>query len=283
MNRHYPFIVFMLLVLSSVWAGVSGCQTTQRQMSAELTQALKQTLSEHHADWLSVDTVRSFRNHIHSEDLRQKACLAFNLTDNRRPRHLKALSQKSAGGSRIGSALFPGIVMSDSLRVNDCVEACAYVTCTAFSMWSMADQRLSLFLCILSMMWYVLMMRGRKRFSEALPVVLGDGCRVTADGTAGDLTLGNLTYNAREKRFYGQQGDAVHMTPMQQQLVEMFMLAPGHELSKQEICDALWPKKDNASETLYTLVRRLKPVLEKHGRLHIESERSRSYRLIVSP
>ena len=54
-----------------------------------------------------------------------------------------------------------------------------------------------------------------------------------------------------------------------------------HQLSKQEICDALWPKKPDASETLYTLIRRIKPVIELNSNLMIESERGKSYRLII--
>ena len=37
---------------------------------------------------------------------------------------------------------------------------------------------------------------------------------------------------------------------MQQQLMEMFFRSDTHLLTKAEICDALWPKKEDASETL---------------------------------
>ena len=52
-------------------------------------------------------------------------------------------------------------------------------------------------------------------------------------------------------------------------------------LTKTEICKALWPKKPDASETLYTLIRRLKPVIEQHSNLKIESDRSKAYRLTI--
>ena len=69
------------------------------------------------------------------------------------------------------------------------------------------------------------------------------------------------------------------LTPMQQQLMEMFFRSPSHLLTKAEICEALWPKKDDASETLYTLIRRLKPVIEQHSKLKIEADRGRAYEL----
>ena len=71
------------------------------------------------------------------------------------------------------------------------------------------------------------------------------------------------------------------LTPMQQQLMEMFFRSPSHLLTKAEICEALWPKKDDASETLYTLIRRLKPVIEQHSKLKIEADRGRAYELKI--
>ena len=61
--------------------------------------------------------------------------------------------------------------------------------------------------------------------------------------------------------------------------MEMFFRSESHQLSKTEICDALWPKKDDANDTLYTLIRRLKPIIEEHSELKIESDRGRAYEL----
>ena len=93
--------------------------------------------------------------------------------------------------------------------------------------------------------------------------------------------FGGLTYSEAEGRFYAPDGNEVQLTPMQHQLMEMFFHSPSHTLSKAEICEALWPKKPDASETLYTLIRRLKPVIEQHSDLRIESDRSKAYRLTV--
>ena len=68
---------------------------------------------------------------------------------------------------------------------------------------------------------------------------------------------------------------------MQQQLMELFFRAPNHTLSKTEICEALWPKKEDADETLYTLIRRLKPIVEQHSNLKIEADRGKAYELKI--
>jgi DNA-binding response OmpR family regulator len=66
---------------------------------------------------------------------------------------------------------------------------------------------------------------------------------------------------------------------MQHSLLEMFMKNDTHTLSKQDICERLWPKKPDASDTLYTLIRRIKPIVEANSRLKIESDRGRNYSL----
>ena len=43
----------------------------------------------------------------------------------------------------------------------------------------------------------------------------------------------------------------------------------------------LWPKKDDANETLYTLIRRLKSVVHEQTDLDIEAERGKGYQLKV--
>ena len=98
--------------------------------------------------------------------------------------------------------------------------------------------------------------------------------RSMAVGMYGGLAL-------QEGHFVDMKGHVVKLTPMQQQLMEMLWLSPSHELSKTDICNALWPKKENANETLYTLIRRLKPIVEQHSNLKIEVDRGKAYRLII--
>lgn len=70
---------------------------------------------------------------------------------------------------------------------------------------------------------------------------------------------------------------------MQRDLMRLFFDTPSHTLRKSDICDALWPKKPDASDTLYTLVRRLKTMLHDRTNLEIDSERGLSYRLRIRP
>ena len=125
---------------------------------------------------------------------------------------------------------------------------------------SLSDQRPAMVLWSMALLWGLFCLYQQRR-SMAL-------------GLYGGLAL-------QQGRFSDAKGCEVKLTPMQQQLMEMLWQSPSHQLSKAEICDALWPKKPDASETLYTLIRRLKPIIEEHSDLKIESDRGKSYGLTI--
>lgn len=93
------------------------------------------------------------------------------------------------------------------------------------------------------------------------------------------VAYGGLTYVEDGPLFLTSDGKELALTPMQRELMEMFFKAGGHTLTKQEICDRLWPRKPDASDTLYTLIRRLRTIVETRGGLQITSERGKSYSL----
>lgn len=96
------------------------------------------------------------------------------------------------------------------------------------------------------------------------------------------ITLGNLSLSRQDDCFYNDRRERLHLTPMQYALMQMFYLNDDHRLTKPHICRALWPGKENADETLYALIRRLKPIVESHSNLHITTDRGRAYVLEVN-
>ena len=115
--------------------------------------------------------------------------------------------------------------------------------CSEVMIWSLSDQRLSAWLSVMALLSLALSFRGRRQSQP--------------------ITMDSFS--------------ATHLTPMQRQLMEMFVASGSHRLSKHEICDALWPKKDDASETLYALISRLKRELDKTSSFDIISDRGRAY------
>ena len=200
-----------LFGLAAVWTSVKSYQIAQREINDDLQQALTLTKAEAPADWFTTDTIRQFRSHIVSPELRQEAQLAFLLSDDGR------------------------------LHVR------GYVSYSSFQVWRMSDQRWALYLSLLAMV------------CMALSLYSGP-CSAPGSALGGYIPLADM-----------------HMTPMQERLVQMFLSSPRRELTKQEICSELRPGKPDASETLYTLIRRTKQALEAQTRYRIESRRGKSY------
>ena len=148
----------------------------------------------------------------------------------------------------------------------------AYAHCSEATIFSLSDQRPATILWVLTGFWAMLMWYRHRQS------IMGEPLTVTI---ANRNAFGGLTYLEEEGRFYAADGNLVQLTPMQHQLMEMFFQSPSHSLTKTDICNALWPKKPDASETLYTLIRRLKPVIEQHSDLKIESDRSKAYQLKI--
>ena len=148
----------------------------------------------------------------------------------------------------------------------------AYAHCSEATIFSLSDQRPATILWVLTGFWAMLMWYRHRQS------IVGEPLTVTI---ANRNAFGGLTYLEEDGRFYAADGCQVQLTPMQHQLMEMFFKSPSHSLTKTEICNVLWPKKPDASETLYTLIRRLKPVVMQHSDLKIESDRSKAYRLKI--
>ena len=139
----------------------------------------------------------------------------------------------------------------------------AEANCSFASIFMMSDQRGAASLFMVGVLWLLGSWWYTRRNKPSL-VVPG-------------LSYGGLVYH--DNHFMTLSGDQIHLTPMQHALLEMFMTSDTHTLSKQEICNRLWPKKPDASDTLYTLIRRIKPIIEAHSSLKIESDRGKNYSL----
>lgn len=159
-----------------------------------------------------------------------------------------------------------GIAMR-TVRMNGRLETklVAETNCGFTKTFMMSDQRASGSILFAGVLWLLGSLWYMKRNK---PELIAKG-----------LSYGGIVFH--ENQFFTLSGKQIRLTPMQHALLEMFMTTDTHTLSKQEICDRLWPKKPDASDTLYTLIRRIKPIIESHSTLKIESDRGKSYSLRI--
>ncbi len=239
----HSVIIFALLAMSAMFFSVSNYRKAQYAIVKDMNQALAQTLRERQDQWITPDTIQSYRSHLSIGLLRQTSTLCYAETEERRRVPLASRSMLLDKNHILG-----------------------YANCSMLDILGMSNQRTPLSLSLMAMlwaMWSVYHLRRKKEQEE-------------------DDGLGSLAYSPATDTFYNKKSaEAIRFTPMQHQLMQLFLKNELHQLSKQEICDTLWPKKPDASETLYTLIRRIKPVIEGNSNLSIESERGKSYRLVV--
>lgn len=294
MNRRLLSVtVFLALMLTSLLAGRHNYHVTRNEITADLNQALALTLLEKKEPIVTQDTIRAYKQ------LRRTSGgqVLIAVSDERFCRHLKNPRLKEAAfltfdvmdGDYRGSSMDGQAICSDTLvvrngRAGETLALKGYTRLSAAAVFSMSDQRLPGGLMAAALLWAIgSMLYLRKREKENPMLQPAEGSVLSAEGgTQSAQDFGGLTYSDADDRFYAADHTPIRFTPMQQQLMRLFWQAPSHSLTKEEICAVLWPKKDDANDTLYTLIRRLKPIVEEHTRLKIVADRGRNYSLEIN-
>lgn len=241
--KRFPLIVFCIIILSALCTGMRSYSDAEYKINEDVNNALNQTLARMPSDVVSADTIRCYRDYITIAALKDTAGIAMRTMR----RHGKLET----------------VLVADA-------------NCDALTVFRMSDQKASTALLGLGMLWMLGSVWYIRRRNPLTSVALASG-QSSADISTGQLSYGGIVYTGEQ--FTTSAGTPIRLTPMQHSLLEMFMLSDNHTLSKQDICQRLWPKKPDASATLYTLIKRIKPVIEANSSLKIESDRGRSYTL----
>lgn len=239
MKPLYSIILFAVLLGLAATSSIHRYRCTEQSIVADMNQALARTLAAKQDAYITPDTVCVYRSNLRIEALRRTSILSY-ATDEK-GRGLRSRKMKWSNGD--GQSLtFQG-----------------YANCDAAAILAISDQRLPAAMAVAAMLWAMMSAAFFRWRRKQL------------------IEFGGLTLHAPTGRF--RIGDEeLALTPMQQRLMEMLFHADGHRLGKQQICCELWPKKPDATETLYTLIRRIKPVIARAG-LTITTERGKDYRL----
>ena len=246
MKQKYAVVILLALICASGLTSFRSYQAMERIVAEDMACALTKALAEQQSDVISSDTIRVFNSYLKLEQLRGNAVLAVTT------RQERLLAGDHQSGNRLAACY-----RSDARTGLRC-EA----RCSAATIFLLSDQRPASVLWTMAILWGLYCFW---RYRKQVPL----------------MVFGGLAYSEHDGYFYNTMGKQVRLTPMQLQLMEMFFRSESHQLTKTEICDALWPKKDDANDTLYTLIRRLKPIIEAHSDLMIESDRGRAYELKI--
>ena len=257
MKPQTSFCIFLLLVVPSfVISGIKYMNTKENILN-DLNQALAKTILKEEVKEVTTDTIRTYRNFLATKELRNCAYLAH-----------CPLNDKSS------TLCSDTMVCTIHERI---IGLRAYANCSTAAIFGMSDQRIPSFLSLLAAVWGILSLIyfHRTRQNHSIEPISNTASTFTTDSE-------DLFYSAESHALLNKSGKPLHLTPMQRQLVTLFLSKPDYQVSTAEICETLWPKKDNAKDTLYTLIRRIKPVLEDQANIKIVSEKGGYYRLDTS-
>ncbi|MEG1615828.1 MAG: hypothetical protein RR202_04835 [Bacteroidales bacterium] len=243
------FIIFFLILFLSVLLSWTNYTLKKESIIEDLNQALATTIQSCGHEYITKDTLSRYRSNLKIIPLKECAYISL-CTD------------------EISKTSFCSDTMTyksgqDRLYIR------AYSNCTRSTIFLMSEQKSSLILLFVSLFWGMISTIFYNK-NKSSRIITNEN---------GFITMGGLTYSKENKTFFNENNDIICFTPMQRQIMIMFLGKHDHRISVDEICDTLWPRKENAKETLYTLVRRLKPVINKYN-VQLLAEKGHFYRLI---
>ena len=276
--KKLPILIFIVLCLTAVATSYGSYRKAQRNIESDLQQALAKTINEKGVETMRQDSIRAYRSIARTEG----EMMTIAVGDETLRRHLR--------NQQLGEMAFITYTVGRERgrwKVTFNTEA----KCSAAMIWSLSDQRQSAWLTVMALLSLALSFRGRRQSqptnearaeSQArLGYALQEGGRQSQPTTnrepSSSLEWPRCEGGRQSQPITMDCFSATHLTPMQRQLMEMFVASDSHRLSKHEICDVLWPKKDDANETLYALISRLKRELDKTSNYDIISDRGRAY------
>ena len=283
---NHSVAIFFLLILLSFGLGYRNYSQMKLRIISDLNQALRHTVLQHKGKWLEVDTIQTYSKlqeamgapiFINSSNATFSEALSITELKDVSGLSLHILKKNDPNGTF--NEFSAGYLVSDTLvwlsAASDTSELTlsfrGYARCPATMLFGLSQQTIPAILLLAALLWggfaFFRLRNARNNNDKKRRKEL--------------ITFGNLSLSLQETCFYNEQQARLKLTPMQYTLMEMFFLSSSHLVSKSDICQSLWPGKENAEETLYTLIRRLKPIIEENSNLKITTDRGRAYGLEI--
>lgn len=243
-------IVFFSLMVLSLSLGYANYMTAKENIIEDVNQALVKTVLSSNPERITADTLRIFKSNLQIGQLKGTSYLSL-CTDE---------------PSRVSFC-------SDTVSFKTAHERLyirAYPNCSKATIFSLSEQTIPSALLTASMLWGMFSLLYLRRKKNAI---------VSTAPAKHTVQFGNLSFSASSCQFYNELKEEIYFTSMQRSFMRMLMESEEKRVSIDDICHNLWPGKDNAKESLYTLVHRLKPTLESNTNLKIMTDKDGYYRL----
>lgn len=287
---------FLMLALSFSF-GFHSYTETKKAIITDLNQALQQTILRNSRSWMSRDSIHTYANLsklfgnpvsiesynkdfsealLYTPDRERTGIIIHVLNKGTNTKGMPANTSKKLSDYYIASDTIlwasSSLINQDSTIEEIGISFQGYANCSTLAVIGLSDKSLpGIFL-------------GLAFLSAALPFLFkrhGKEWDLSPVHPENIISYGNLNLSRETSVFYKENNEKLKLTPQQYTLMEMFFLSPTHILNRSDICESLWPGKINADETLNTLIRRLRPLVEENSNLRITTDRGRAYVLEI--
>lgn len=240
-------IIYFSLMIPSLFISYGNYTTTKEHIINDVNQALAQTIL-YTSDRITADTLKVYRSKLKIDQLKETSYLT--------------MCTEEPSKVSICSDTISYKVGKERLYIR------AYPNCTRVAIFRMSEQKTPFILFVLSIIWCIfsfiyLKTKSLKNNNFCIEPEI--------------INLGTLHFSKSSNLFFDEKKQEIYFTPMQHQLMKMLITTKNHRLSIKEICHCLWPGKEDARDTLYTLVHRLKTILEKVSDVKIETVNGHFY------
>ena len=240
------------MMLPSLYLSYDNYAMTRESIIEDMNQALAKTILKETSEQVTADTLKVFRENLKISRLKETSYIALCTAEPSKTAFCSDTMSYKAGSERL------------HIR--------AYPNCSKAAIFEMSEQEIPFALFVLSLAWGIFSWMYLHKKGKAVIEMYPENQLVT---------IGTLCFSKSSDVFLDAEKQEIYFTPMQFQLMKMFFENENHRLSVEEICRSLWPGKEDARDTLYTLVRRLKPVVEKASNVRIMSEKGHYYVLRI--
>lgn len=259
----YGIFIPMAFMIASVITCCFSYSNAKQNIANDLNDAMFALVNENSEIWTRPDTIAAIR-HMHETThkplIYQASDVNFRIPSLKDEAYftLALVDKKNAsniiGGNKIASDSI--MLMPEGAADGIAIQVQGFADCSMASVFFASDQTLPGILLSLSIISMVGMFVWKRKETEIPETEL------VAVSTATSL-------------------DDIRLTPMQRQLAQMLLDAPGMKVDKISLCESLWGNKTNAEESLYTLVRRTKKALAE-ANMEIVCNRGDSYELRIN-
>ncbi len=250
MKKTPAIIVFLSLIIPSILFGCFNYSLAKDSIIEDMNQALAKTLLYEKLDKITPDTLRVFKSNLQIAQLKKTSYLSL-CTDE--PSKLSLCSDTISYK-----------IEDERLYIR------AYPNCSKATIFSVSEQTIPGCLFFISIFWGISSLIYFYKQENSLLASTSDNEMVV---------YGNLFFSTSSEQFYNEKNEIIYFTPMQLSLMKLLMINESKKVSINDICQNLWPKKENARESLYTLMRRLKPIVERNSNVKIITYKNGHYGL----